>query len=80
MHRPSLYRSLKSHLGEEYEVIEIQPEYAGEVLFHARVKPIDCMWQLGSIVVCVSPKHPKSMVEEDACGSQGTWWWAEDLQ
>jgi hypothetical protein len=53
---------------------DIMPRYEKEIRFVA-----DLLGHSDRLV-CVSPNHPMSMVEEEAPGCQGTWWWESDLQ
>lgn len=77
-HRPILYRQLRGMLESEdfagnWEFgWSIVPMYEGDIKFRATHPVIDPL-------VCVGQDHPKSMLESDAPGSLGTWWWEDDL-
>jgi hypothetical protein len=77
MHRPILSSYLVRIIEDSdlpHVGWEISPIYEDGIRFVA-----DLLGH-GERLVCVSPSHPMSMVEEDAPGCQGTWWWESDLQ
>ena len=79
LHRPRLASQLKAALDQDYELVDVMPVYGDELLFRATVRATD-IWGLESVIVCVSPRHPKSMLDEQDSDSRGTWWWASDLE
>lgn len=78
VHRPILGRQLLSMLeeldghGHQLDGWDITPRYEDGIRFVAEHPDVDPL-------VCVGPDHPSSMLEEEAPGCRGTWWWESDL-
>lgn len=74
LHRPLLGRQLREMLESDQldDEWQVYPRYTDGIRFVAEMSGI-------ILLICVSPEHPMSMVDEAAPGCQGTWWWEEDL-